>query len=220
MSKKQKLTRRAQRQAKQIQVQQRRAAKKRLVIWISAIVGVVVVVVAAIIIGNMLNNKNVQANNNTANSKGLAIASDNPAYPVVDDIACQTNEQLTYHIHAHLSIYVNGQSVALPANIGIASDRSCIYWLHTHRTDGVIHIESPNVNKYALGTFFKMWEDYFSALGYPAQLNSTDGWQVYINGKPFSGDFHNIQLEEHQLITLAYNSPNVTPDTIYNWGSV
>jgi hypothetical protein len=213
MSKKQKITRRAQRQLKQIQVQQKRTAKKSLIIRISTIVGIVVVVVAAIIIGNMLNN-------NTSSSKSAAIASDNPTYPVVDDIACQTNEQLAYHVHAHLSMYVNGQSVSLPANIGIASDRSCIYWLHTHQTDGIIHIESPNAKKYSLGTFFKMWEDYFSSLGYPSQLSSKDGWQVYINGKPFSGDFHNIQLKDHDLITLAYNSPNVTPDTTYSWGSL
>src|SRR5438045_2246489 len=160
MSNKQLATRRSQRQARREerhrQEERLRAAKKRRTIWISTGVGVIVVVVAAIVVGIMLNNRNVQANHNTSSSKNAAITSDNPAYPVVDDIACQTNEQLAYHIHAHLSIYVNGAPVSQPANIGIASDKSCIYWLHTHRTDGVIHIESPNANKYSLGTFFKL----------------------------------------------------------------
>jgi hypothetical protein len=233
MNNKQLETRRSQRQARREERRREeerlRSAKKRRTIWISAIVGVTVVIVIVIIANTFLagtifrylaSNMSALANNNTSSVSTSALASDNPAYPVVDDIACQTNEQLAYHVHAHLSIYVNGQSVSLPANIGIASDRSCIYWLHTHRTDGVIHVESPNANKYSLRTFFKMWEDYFSSLGYPLQLNSTDGWQVYVNGKPFSGDFHNIQLEAHQLITLAYNSPNVTPDVTYSWGSL
>jgi hypothetical protein len=223
MSNKQLETRRSQRQARRDErhreEERLRAAKKKRTIWISTIVGVIVVVVAAIVVGIMLNNKNVQANN-ASSSKNAAIASDNPAYPVVDDIACQTSERLDYHVHAHLSMYVNGQSVSLPANIGLASDKSCIYWLHTHQTDGVIHIESPNANKYSLGTFLKLWKDYFSSLGYPSQLNSTDGWQVYVNGKPSNGDFHNLRLDAHQLITLAYNSPDITPDTTYNWGSL
>lgn len=222
MSKKKLETRRSQRQARREerhrQEEQLRIARRRLVIWISTAVGAVVVIVAAIIAGSVLGNKYVQANSNT--SRSTTLASDNPAYPVVDDIACQTNEQLAYHVHAHLSIYINGKSYALPATIGIASDQSCYYWLHTHRTDGVIHIESPNANKYSLGTFFRMWRGHFSSLGYPSQLSSTDGWQVYVNGKPFSGDFHSIQLDAHELITMAYHSPGITPDTTYNWGNL
>ena len=213
MSKKQTVTRRAQREAKQLAEQQKKEASKNLTIWVTTIVGVVIVIVAAIIIGIFL-----QPNNNPSSNGTLA--SDNPAYPVVDDIACQTNEQLAYHIHAHLSIYINGQPYALPATIGIASDGSCYYWLHTHDTSGVIHIESPDENKYTLGTFFKEWEDYFSSLGYPSQLNSMNSWQVYVNGKPFNGDFHTIQLNAHELITMAYNSPGVKPDTTYSWGSL
>lgn len=222
MSKKKLETRRLQRQARREerhrQEERLRAAKRRLIIWISTTVGAVVVIVAAIIAGSVLGNKYVQANNNT--SSRTTLTSDNPAYPVVNDIACQTSEQLAYHIHAHLSIYIDGKPYALPATIGIASDQSCYYWLHTHKTDGVIHIESPDTNKYSLGTFFKMWEDHFSSLGYPSQLDSKDGWQVYVNGKPFSGDFRSIQLNTHELITMAYNSPGITPDTIYSWGTL
>ncbi|HEX4207231.1 MAG TPA: hypothetical protein VHZ51_24140 [Ktedonobacteraceae bacterium] len=38
-----------------------------------------------------------------------------------------------------------------------------------------------------------------------------------MNGKPHQGDFHTIPLNPHALITLAYNSPGITPDTTYNW---
>jgi hypothetical protein len=219
MSKKQPTTRQAQRrerrEERRREEERLRALKKRLTIWISAGVGIVVVIIAAILLSG-----NVLANRSASNAKNQALASDNPAYPVVDNIACQAHEQLAYHIHAHLSIHVNGQPVALPANIGIASDQSCIYWLHTHDGSGVIHIESPNANTYSLGTFFREWYDHFSQLGYPSQLNTTDGWQVYVDGKPYNGDFHNIQLAAHRLITLAYNSPGITPDTTYSWGDL
>jgi hypothetical protein len=230
MSKTPQKTRKARRRESQEerrrQEEQRRVAKKRRTLWISVIVGVVIVVVTAIVITNIVKNNNVLANTTTTNSRKATvtpvsnITSDNPSLPVVDDIACQTNEQLAYHIHAHLSIYVDGAPVSLPANVGIAPDGSCYYWLHTHDTSGVIHIESPNANTYSLGTFFKMWEDYFSSLGYPSQLNTTDGWTIYVDGKPYTGDFHNIQLVAHELITMAYNSPDITPDTTYSWGTL
>jgi hypothetical protein len=221
-----KTRRRESQEERRREEEQRRIAKKRRTLWISAIVGVVVVVVTAIVITNIVKNNNASANTQAVNSSKATITSipnitsDNPNFPVVNDIACQANEQLAYHNHAHLSIYVNGSAVSLPAGIGIAPDNSCIYWLHTHDSNGVIHIESPNANTYSLGTFFKLWEDHFSALGYPSQLNTTDGWTIYVNGKPYTGDFHAIQLLRHELITMAYNSPNVTPDTAYSWGSL
>ena len=44
--------------------------------------------------------------------------------------------------------------------------------------------------------------------------------QAYVDGKPYKGDFHKIPLKAHTLITLAYNSPNVKPDTTYNWNGL
>jgi len=215
-----KIQRRESQEERRRQDEHRRLARKRRTLWITGIICLIVVVVAAIIITNILSSQNVKANNKASNSNTTTLTSDNPAYPVIDNIACQSMEQLAYHIHAHLSIYINGQPFALPAQIGIAPDASCYYWLHTHDTSGIVHIESPTNTTYPLKTFFKLWEDNFSSLGYPSQLNTTDGWTVYVDGKLYTGDFHNIQLVSHELITMAYNSPNVTPDTTYSWGTL
>jgi hypothetical protein len=147
-------------------------------------------------------------------------ASDNAAYPSIDGIACNTNEQLNYHIHAHLTMYINGQQFPLPASIGIASDNSCFYWLHTHDTTGIIHIETPGQQSYSLGTFFQEWSERFPQITYPTELDQTTGWQVYLNGKPYTGDFHSMPLTAHALITLAFNSPGIKPDTTYAWQSL
>jgi len=145
---------------------------------------------------------------NTQNTNQLA--------PPVDNIECNRAEQLAFHIHAHISIYMNGQNVPLPANVGIIGN-TCYYWLHTHNTDGIIHMEAPQFVKLRLGTFLKMWRDQFSRLQYQNQLSSTTGWTAYIQGKPYNGDFNKIELKGHELITLVYNSPNVKPDTVYSW---
>ncbi|MBX5450946.1 hypothetical protein [Thermogemmatispora sp.] len=142
------------------------------------------------------------------------------AYPPVDQVYCDASEQVAVHYHAHLSLYIDGQPVQIPANTGIASD--CIYWLHTHDTTGVIHIEAPQNQRFTLGQFFDIWKNEFSQLGegFPSQLDQSVGWTVYVNGQPYHGDFHTLQLQAHELITLAYNSPSVQPDTVYNWGSL
>src|SRR5262249_30253966 len=89
----------------------------------------------------------------------------------VDGITCQPVEQLAYHIHAHLTIFVDGKERLIPYGIGIAPPRqvaqtpagsfvtsgSCFAWLHTHANDGVIHIESPSAKTYTLGDFFDIW---------------------------------------------------------------
>ena len=145
------------------------------------------------------------------------IASDNSAYPAIDGVPCKTSEQLNYHVHAHLTIYVNGQNFPLPTNLGIASDQSCFYWLHTHDSSGVIHIEAPSEQTFTLNTFFQEWSARFPQMTYPTELDSTTGWVAYVDGKPYTGDFHSITLVAHKLITLAYNSPGIKPDTTYAW---
>lgn len=141
----------------------------------------------------------------------------NAAYPATDGISCDRNEHADFHIHAHVTLYMNGKIAPVPANIGIASDQSCLYWLHTHTSDGVIHIEAPNGHAITFGTLLDIWGNRFPQLSYPSQLSDATNWQVYVNGKPFTGDFRTIPLQSHTLITLAYNSPGVQPDTHLDW---
>jgi hypothetical protein len=144
----------------------------------------------------------------------------NTAYPPIDTVSCDSLEHSDFHIHAHVTIYVDGNKVPIPAQVGIAPDGSCLYWLHTHSSDGVIHIEAPNGFSITLKNFLDIWEQRFQQLGYPSQLDQPGGWQVYVNGKPFTGDLRTIPLQSHTLITLAFNSPGVQPDTSYNWNGL
>jgi hypothetical protein len=142
----------------------------------------------------------------------------------VDGIRCQRNEQLLFHIHSHLVIFVNGQQRQVAGGIGIpgskvvsspqglvASGGTCFYWLHTHAPDGIIHIESPVQRTYTLGDFFDEWGQ---PLG-PSVLGPYKGHVVAIyNGQLYEGNPRNVPLNKHAQIQLEVGKPLVAPETI------
>lgn len=71
-------------------------------------------------------------------------------------------EATDVHFHAHLDIIVDGQQVAVPAEVGIAG-QSAISSMHTHDSTGIIHIESPTDATFTLGQFFTEWQIPLSA---------------------------------------------------------
>lgn len=99
----------------------------------------------------------------------------NAAYPTIDGVSCDSGEHSDFHIHAHMSIYIDGKPAPIPAQIGIAPDSSCLYWLHTHTSDGVIHIEAPNGFSITLKNFLDIWGKRFPQLNYPSQLSDPSG---------------------------------------------
>jgi hypothetical protein len=137
----------------------------------------------------------------------------------VDGISCGATEQLAYHIHAHLAVFVNGQSRALPGGIGIpgsqvvqssegpvANGGQCIYWLHTHAPDGVIHIESPTQRIYTLGDFFDVWRQPLTATNVAGVKGSVT---ATVNGKPWTKSLRSIPLNPHTVIQLNIGTPTV-----------
>jgi hypothetical protein len=148
-------------------------------------------------------------------------------------ITCDTvghdNEQ---HYHANVQIYINGKNEAVPANVGITTNSvgtACLYWLHTHDTTGVVHIEAPNgAGPFKLGDFFAVWNktptDTIPA-GSPAltktsffglPIDATHPLTVYVDGVKFTGDPATIVLKAHENIWLEYGAP-LAPPTPYSW---
>ncbi len=80
----------------------------------------------------------------------------------------------------------------------------------------MIHIEFPNQGTPTLGNFLDIWGQSFDSLGFQNELASSAGWTVYVNGKQVNENFNQLVLEAHQVITIAYNSTNITPDTNFN----
>jgi len=137
----------------------------------------------------------------------------------VDGISCGPTEQLAYHIHAHLAVYVDGKLRALPAGIGIpgsqpqnspqgpvAAGGQCIYWLHTHTSDGIVHVESPTDRLYTLGNFFDEWHQPLS----PGQVAGVHGKvSAIVDSKPWRRNPRDIPLAPHAVIQLDVGAPAV-----------
>jgi len=187
---------------------------------LATVIAVVIIAGSSFALYALANSRTTASPSATPTTSTGSNTSSNAAYPPIDSIACEQDEQLAYHIHAHLSLYMNGAPVQVPKNIGIASDNSCFYWLHVHDTSGILHVEAPTQKIYTLGNFFRLWSQGFPQLQYPVELENTSDWQVFVDGKPYTGDFRAIPLTAHTLITMGYKSPGITPDTTYNWGTL
>ncbi len=142
----------------------------------------------------------------------------------VSGIMCATTEQLVFHVHTHLTIFVNGVAKQIPYGIGIPGAQtestpsgpfvdqgSCFYYLHTHAADGIIHIESPVQRTYTLGNFFDEWGQPLSR----HQIGPTHGRVVALyNGRVYKGNLRSMPLGRHVQIQLDVGTPLVAPERI------
>jgi len=129
---------------------------------------------------------------------------------LIDGIPCN-NENVGYHVHAHLQVVDQGHNVDIPANIGI-DDNTCAYYLHTHDNSGELHIEAPAYRYFTLGNFFDIWGQPLSSTRI-ATLPARAGQHIrtFLNGKLYSGNPRSIELRAHRLIALEIGPPFVQP---------
>ena len=138
----------------------------------------------------------------------------------IDGITCMGMEGATLHIHTHLAIFDNGRQLQVPRFIGFAQNPAipgggCLYWIHTHWADGIIHLESPQVTpplggaRYTLGMLFDIW-------GEPLTAGNVAGIQgpvtAYVNGMKYDGDLRAIPLMSHQQIVLEIGTTVPPPN--------
>jgi len=128
---------------------------------------------------------------------------------------------------ACLTIYVNGDQVVIPANVGIQADGTTAA-ASTTDTSGTLQLTSPGVQ--TLGGFFDIWRTNAGLAGNDssAVLSSTqllsyvaDGSsdiQMFVNGQ-VSTAFDSYVLQDGDEIVLAYGGdPIVSLNT--NWGPI
>jgi hypothetical protein len=142
----------------------------------------------------------------------------------IDGISCSAGEQIAYHIHTHLTVFVDGVAEEVPAAVGILNPQaqstpqgpfigsgSCFYWLHTHAADGILHVESPVRAAYSLGQFFDVWGE---PLGSDQVDPATGPVTAFYNGQHWTGNPRDIPLNAHAQIQLDVGSPLVAPESI------
>jgi hypothetical protein len=154
----------------------------------------------------------------------LAPASSAATGATVDGISCDSNEQVAYHIHTHVAVYVNGALRPIPPGVGIVSPVAqqtangpfyqasrCYYWLHVHAQDGIVHVEAPSEATYTLGQFFAIWRQPLSTTRVgPA----TGALHVWVDGKPYTGNPAAIVFRSHEDVQIDVGTPTVPPERV------
>ncbi|HUA07921.1 MAG TPA: hypothetical protein VMA98_01520 [Candidatus Acidoferrales bacterium] len=133
----------------------------------------------------------------------------------VDSITCGGMEYNTLHTHTHLAIFYHGKQIAVPKLVGGVQigQGGCLYWIHTHSMDGILHVESPTLAPegsagFDLGMFFDIW-------GQPLTRDNVAGLKgpviAYVNNTLYDGDLRMIPLRSHQQVVLEIGTPAVSP---------
>jgi hypothetical protein len=123
----------------------------------------------------------------------------------VDGIKCEAGEQLVYHVHAHLYILLDGRPQTVSSQVGIPGGpllAKCIYWLHTHDTSGIIHVESPTKRTFTLGQFFDIWGQPLNRIDVATHPVPSSGLTVFVNGVQYNDDPRNIDLMAHTQVVI------------------
>ncbi|HSD74380.1 MAG TPA: hypothetical protein VLB75_06390 [Steroidobacteraceae bacterium] len=138
----------------------------------------------------------------------------------VSGLDCVANLPQTFHIHAHLSIFLNGDQLMIPAHAGIVDTSpttECWYPVHTHEHTGKIHMEGAAASSFTLGQFFAIWgqplssTDVAGLTGMPVRVFVVDNGVVTEN----TGNWSAIELTSHRQITIQVGTaiaeiPNYT----------
>ena len=136
----------------------------------------------------------------------------------ISGIACDAQEGQRIHIHQHVAIYDHGKPVQVPYDVGRPSGVPCLYWLHTHTPDGIIHIEAPVNRSFTLGDFFDVWIQPLSrtnAAG--AEVAKGEQMQMWVDGAPYAGDPRAIKLGDHTDIVIEVGPPYRKPAKFTAW---
>ncbi len=140
---------------------------------------------------------------------------------IIRGIQCEPLAQLAYSTYAHLQVFVDGRSRALPGGIGIVDLHpiitrqglfygalTCMYWLHTRAADGLLEAQAPVPRRFTLGDLFAVWNQPLTrtrVAGARGPVTAT------VDGRPWRGDPARIPITEHADIQLAVGRPVPAP---------
>jgi hypothetical protein len=144
-----------------------------------------------------------------------------PQGETIGGISCDAMEGAETHIHQHLTLLDHGRPVPIPEDVGQRPARRCLYWVHTHTPDGIIHIEAPAKRTFTLGDFFMIWGQPLSRTrASMAKAGKGTSLKVWVNGKPYMGDPRVIPLVAHTDIWIEAGPPFPKPTAFTNWGKL
>jgi hypothetical protein len=118
------------------------------------------------------------------------------------------------HHHIQLYIFVDGQPVVVPQNIGLSQTDASP--LHTHDTTGLMHVESADVNfQPVLGQFMDVWGVYMTSTCLGDSCNAGDRQlRVYVNGDLYTADPTLMPLTDLETVVITFGTMAQLPNPI------
>ena len=108
------------------------------------------------------------------------------------------------HWHPELTIMIKGEKQEIPANIGLGVTHNPV---HTHDTDGVIHLEFSSAvreNDVRLGKFFEVWEKQFTSECIFEHCSGPEGTlKMKVNGEE-NTEFGNYMMHDGDKIEIIF----------------
>jgi hypothetical protein len=152
-------------------------------------------------------------------------------------------EQLKYHVHSHLDVFIDGTHIIVPAGLGIditnprvhtftengvssyggivvACDQPCISPLHTHDITGILHTESATQVDNTLGQLVVEWNVRLSATCFATYCAPAKPVVFYVNGTKFTGDPTTIALSDHKEIAVVVGTPPAQIPNTADWSQI
>ncbi len=125
-----------------------------------------------------------------------------PSHDELLQLNLNDHDKMAMHIHPFVEIEILGEQQVIPDAIGITQTGMRV--IHTHGTDGKLHVESPYPAEFYLQDFFTIWGKTFNRsqiFFYTA--DDTHTLKVYLNGKE-DNRFGEIPLQDGDRIKIVY----------------
>ncbi|MDP1793829.1 MAG: hypothetical protein Q8K63_06790 [Acidimicrobiales bacterium] len=106
------------------------------------------------------------------------------------------------HYHAHLDVFVDGETALVPANIGIDLDEEVISPLHTHTPSGILHVEANEDAQFTLDHVLTEWG-----------VSSDLPLKVYVNGDEVATGLDTVIRPNAQIAMVFGTPPAEIPST-------
>ena len=108
------------------------------------------------------------------------------------------------HWHPNLSISVRDEEIPIPVNTGLIGGHSP---MHTHETDGTIHLEFEGLvekKDITVGQFFELWGKEFSSNQlFENSASGTERIVMYVNGVK-NTEYENYVFQEHDEVKIVF----------------
>lgn len=127
------------------------------------------------------------------------------------NMECSFNLPDGYDVFAFVGVYLNGQLLAMPNNVGVVAKAPsrCFYPIHTDDQSGRVHVKWSSNDGYTLGELFQIW-------GQPLESTNVAGLtgmpvEVFVaeNGTvtEVESDWGAIELTSKKTIHIVVGTP-------------